>query len=275
LSIVLDGVDFAYEGDPVIKAAGFTLEGGLVHVALGSTGSGKTTLAVLLVGLLRPGEGTIRVDGEDPAGSRFNRQTVQLAFQFPEIQMFELTVEKEISYALKNFGLPPDRIRDRCEWALDCVGLPQRFLGRDPHSLSFGERRRVALASTIAVKPRYLILDEPLAGLDWTGRKSLVQIIDRLKQDGMTTLILTHETDLLGEIGDTVLIIDAGRVIGPVPASEFVRADPGASHLPEYMKLIHLLEARGCRIEGRPYRLEDVARALVDAVRTGQWGGTG
>jgi energy-coupling factor transporter ATP-binding protein EcfA2 len=268
LPIVIEHLDFAYDGDTVVEDVSLNIGQGLVHLVFGPTGCGKTTLALLLVGLLRPQNGTILIDGADPAGSHFDRQTIQLAFQFPEVQMFELTVEKEISYGPRNFGLTSGDVRERCEWAMDCVGLPVEFLERDPHNLSFGERRKVALASAIAVKPAYLILDEPLAGLDWTGRRSLVAVIERLKAEGMTAVILTHESDLVGETGDTALAMAGGRISGPRPVADFLYDDPGRDgpHVPEFIRLLGLMEESGFRITGRPHRTEDVARAIVASI---------
>ena len=268
MPIVVEHLGFAYDGNTVVDDVSLTVGQGLVHLVFGPTGCGKTTFALLLVGLLRPQHGTILVDGADPAGKRFNRQSIQLAFQFPEVQMFELTVEKEVSYGLRNFGLPSGDIRERSEWALDCVGLSAEFLGRDPHNLSFGERRKVALASVIAVKPAYLILDEPLAGLDWTGRKSLVAAIERLKTEGMTAVILTHETDLVGEVGDTALSMAEAKISEPRPVADFIYDDPGAAgaHVPEFIRLLQLMEVAGFCITGRPYRIEDVARAVVASI---------
>jgi len=266
LAVVLEHVSFAYNGEPVIDDTTLTVGQGLVHLVFGPTGCGKTTFALLLVGLLRPQEGTVLVDGADPAGAGFNRQSIQLAFQFPETQMFELTVEKELSYALGNFGLIPGEIRKRCDWAMDCVGLPRSFLARDPHNLSFGERRKVALASAIAVKPAYLILDEPLAGLDWTGRRNLVEVIERMKAEGMTSVILTHETDLIGEVGDMVLSMAGGRISEPHPAADFVYDGPGDPYMPEFIRVLRLMEQGGFSVSGKPYRIEDVTRAIVHAV---------
>jgi energy-coupling factor transporter ATP-binding protein EcfA2 len=268
LSIVMENLTFSYDGDAVLRDVSLAVDPGLTHLVLGPTGCGKSTLALLMVGLLRPQRGTILVDGNDPAGDSFPRHQIQLAFQFPESQMFELTVAKEISYGLKNFGVSADETEERSRWALDCMGLPADFLGRDPHNLSFGERRKVALASVIALKPRYLILDEPLAGLDWNGRRSLVSAIGELGRQGMTAVILTHEADLVGEMGDMVLSLSGGRISRPVPAAEFLYEDPGPDgpHTPEFIRLLHLMAATGYDIPGRPLRLTEVADAIRKAL---------
>jgi energy-coupling factor transport system ATP-binding protein len=268
LPVTLEKLSFSYDRDPIIEDVSLSLEHGLIHLVVGPTGCGKTTLALLFVGLLRPLRGTVLVDGADPADRDFSRQTIQLAFQFPEAQMFELTVAKEISYGLKNFGLAGGESEERCRWALDCVGLSREFLNRDPHSLSFGERRKVALASVIAVKPLYLILDEPLAGLDWNGRKSLVAAIENLKQQGMTAVILTHETDLIGETGDTILSMEEGKISEPCPLAHFLYSEPGpnGSRVPEFIRVLQIMERKGLHIGGRPHRIDEVAQALIKAL---------
>jgi energy-coupling factor transport system ATP-binding protein len=268
LSIVLDRLTYSYGGDPIFDGVSLCMDAGLVHLVLGPTGCGKTTLALLMVGLLRPVEGGIVVDGKDPAAGDFPRQAIQLAFQFPEVQMFELTVEKEIGYGLRNFGVPDEEVPARSIRALESVGLSASFLGRDPHSLSFGERRKVALASVIALRPAYLILDEPLAGLDGNGRKSLVEATESLKREGMTVVVLTHETDLIGEVGDTILSVAGGKVSPPLPAADFLYEDPGLEgpDVPEFIRLLHLMTAAGFKVPGRPYRLSDVGSAIKKAL---------
>jgi energy-coupling factor transport system ATP-binding protein len=202
MSIVVRDLGFSYFDRTVIGGADAEFRPGLIHLLLGATGSGKTTLALLLAGLLKPKQGSVAVDGCDPASDKFERSRLQLAFQFPEAQIFESVVEREIEYGLRNFGFSREEASARRDWAADCVGLSRRLLSKDPAEISFGERRKTALASAIALKPAYLILDEPLAGLDWQGRTSLVATLLRLKGEGLTTLVLTHEADLIAELGD-------------------------------------------------------------------------
>jgi energy-coupling factor transport system ATP-binding protein len=264
----MDGLTFSYSSDPILADVCLSVDPGRVHLVLGPTGCGKTTLALVLVGLLRPAGGSVLVDGLDPAGKSFPRHLIQLAFQFPEVQMFELSVEKEIAYGLKNFGVPEGECGERSRWALDCVGLSTAFLARDPHGLSFGERRKVALASVIALRPAYLVLDEPLAGLDWKGRRSLVAVVEKIKDQGMTSIILTHEADLVGEVGDVILSMRRGSLSAPRPAADFLYDDTvrDGPDVPDFIRLLHRMAAAGSPVSGRPYRLPDVARAIKSAL---------
>jgi len=273
---------FSYFDEPVVRGVSADFGEGAIHLVVGATGSGKTTLGLVLAGLARPASGSVTVDGCDPASSAFDRSRLQLAFQFPEVQIFESSVAGEIEYGLRNFGLPPAEIEPRRDWAIGCVGLAAALLARDPSSLSFGERRKVALASVIALKPRYLILDEPLAGLDWHGRQSLVGTIIKLKGEGMTTLVLTHETDLVAEMGDTVTVMAGGRLEGPMPPEAFLNSGPGpgtgASEptrsdgpdlRPDFVLALEHLKRRGCPTGPVPRTVEETARALVQSLSLG------
>jgi energy-coupling factor transport system ATP-binding protein len=191
--------------------------------------------------------------------------------------MFELSVEKEVLYGLKNFGFDEAASRERCLWALERVGLAEDFLTRDPGSLSFGERRKVALASVIALKPAYLILDEPLAGLDWSGRRSLVGVINRLRDEGLTAMILTHEADLLAETGDTVSVIAEAMLRGPVPVGDFLSSSKAGDRRmwPDHVAILEELRKRGIEIPASPRGVDSVCGALLGALGLGRGRETG
>jgi len=268
VTVILEEVSFSYFEDDVLHDVNFKLANGMVHLLLGRTGSGKSTLALILAGLLKPRTGSVRIDGSDPAAKDFERSRVQLAFQFPESQIFEMTVEKELEYGLRNFGFDPGEITGRRDWALECVGLPSEMLPRDPGRLSFGERRKLALASIIALKPEYLILDEPLAGLDWRGRESLIDTIRKLRDQGLTTIILTHETDVVSEIGDTVTIAAGKTVSGPLAVDDFLHPECEPDHdlLPEYILTFRDIQRAGLAVHGKPRTVRDAAKAIAQSL---------
>lgn len=273
MAIEITDVTYSYFDEPVLQNVNMLLEEGKAHVILGSNGSGKTTLALTIAGVLTPRTGTVRVDGEDPASKDFDRSRVQLAFQFPEEQMFEVTVEAEIAFGLKNFGMERAEIEERCRWALEAVGLPAEMLGRAPDELSYGEMRKVALASVIALRPAYLLLDEPMAGLDWASRKSVLDCLENLRNEGLTTLVMTHEPDLAAEIGDTVSLIVGGTLsAGPLSTADFFYSADRARDTvtPEYLPAaVRVLRAlKPSSFPGRPIRDPAIIDTIFGGVRS-------
>jgi energy-coupling factor transporter ATP-binding protein EcfA2 len=270
MAIEIHDLTFSYGNGLVLQGVAGVFDKGSTHVLLGPNGSGKTTLALAIAGVIPPGSGYVRVDGADPASPDFDRTRVQLAFQFPEEQMFEATVAAEIAFGLKNFGVAAGDLKARSEWALGCVGLPAGMLERVPDELSYGEMRKVALASVIALKPSYLLLDEPLAGLDWRGRASVIEAIEALRDEGVTTLLLTHEPDLAAEIGDTVSLLIGGSLrAGPMPTADFFYAADAAAaaeYLPGTVRVLRTLDPSGTH--SRPIRDPAVIAAILDGVRS-------
>lgn len=273
MAIEIRSLTYSYFDEPVLAHVDMVFDEGRVHVLLGPNGSGKTTLGLAIAGVITPGMGSVRVDGEDPASNSFDRSRVQLAFQFPEEQMFEVTVEAEIAFGLKNFGVGAAETRKRSEWAMGCVGLPAGMLHRAPDELSYGEMRKVALASVIALRPRYLILDEPLAGLDWRSRRSVIESLEALKGEGVTTLVMTHEPDLPAEVGDTVSLLVGGLLkSGPTPTAKFfypagaASDDAGVEYLPDTIRVLRGLRRSGVAVTGCPVR----EPAIIEAMFRGQ-----
>lgn len=186
---------------------------------MGHTGCGKSTLIQALAGLLRPCEGCITVDGRDINEKRYDRSELRrklgIVFQYPECQLFETTVEKDVAFGLKHSGLTKDEISQRVKWALEQCGFDfEKVRKASPMGLSGGEKRRVAIAGVLAVKPEYLILDEPIAGLDPLGREAFLELMTRLNRDGMTIIMVSHNADCIGEYARRVLLLDNGKLIG-------------------------------------------------------------
>ncbi len=267
MAIELVDVEFALDGVKIIKKSSAFFEEGLIHLVLGRTGSGKTTLCYLISGLAKPTGGVVLVDGVDPHSKGFDRQVLQLAFQFPEEQIFASKVDEEIGFGPRNFGLEGDELRERILWASSIVGLESRLLKRSPSELSFGERRRVALASVIAVRPRYLLLDEPFAGLDCAGRRDLVSAIKSLNHDGMTLIIFTHEVDVVGEIGDTITPIEDGSVGGSYRPQDFLEKIDDDCLLPDHILVVRNLMR--CGWEGRKglRSIDEVTDWIIDKLQ--------
>lgn len=187
---------------------------------IGHTGSGKSTLVQHINGLLKPTTGTVRVGEVNIEAKKKTknlyklRQLVGMVFQYPEHQLFDETVEKDISFGPNNFGFSKDEVSLRIEQLLPLVGLQPNILNRSPFDLSGGQKRRVAIAGVLASKPSALILDEPTAGLDPQGRKQMMELFYKLhKQENLTTVLVTHNMDLAALYADKVVVMDKGKVV--------------------------------------------------------------
>ena len=264
-------------GTPAERVAlrGITLEigpGERVGIS-GPTGSGKSTLVQHIAGLLTPASGRVLLDGV-PAHARTpearaRRHQVGLAFQFPEAQMFELTVFQEVAFGPRHLGLNTDEIAARVRWALEMVGLdPESFAERVPFALSGGEMRRVALASILALKPRVLILDEPTAGLDPRGRSD---ILARLRawqaETGATLILVSHHLDEMAGLVDRVVLLANGQVVADGPTRSVLgnghRLRAAGLSPPPGVALLEALRAAGWPVRTDALDIEDVVSEIA------------
>ena len=238
---------------------------------IGHTGSGKSTLIQHLNGLLRPTSGTIYLDGRDiwvdPKKIRDVRFQVGLVFQYPEYQLFEETVYKDISFGPKNMGLSEQEIDRRVRDAAAFVGLDEGLLDKSPFELSGGQKRRVAIAGVIAMEPRVLILDEPSAGLDPAGRRSLLENIRSYhRQQGTTVVMVSHSMDEVAENVDRIIVLaDAGVVMSGTPHEVFSRAEELVAvglNVPQVTRVAMELRRRGVEIDPAVYTVAELRKAL-------------
>lgn len=226
---------------------------GTLAAVIGPTGSGKSTLVQLIGGLLRPGEGTIRV-GEVEVNERSPslsplRRHVGIVFQYPEHQLFADTVEHDIAYGPRNRGVPEAEIRDRVRQAMQWVGLPESLADRSPFQLSGGQMRRVAIAGVLAMYPQVLILDEPTAGLDPAGRQALLEQIDCLRRERqMTVLLVSHSMEEVARYAERIFVLYQGRcVLQGSPTDVFSdesRLKRWGLDVPEITALIHRINRK-------------------------------
>jgi len=244
---------------------------------IGPTGSGKSTLVQHFNGLLRPTAGTLQVAGIDLTDPRADlrrlRQDVGLLFQYPEDQLFEETVAKDVAFGPRNLGLDDAEIAQRVEAALQQVGLDlQQFGSRSPFSLSGGEMRRVAIAGVLAMAPRVLVLDEPAAGLDPQGKEELFGQIRALhEREHLTVILVTHNMDEAARLVKRLVVLDRGAVVMDGPVREiFSRAGELAAlglGVPRIAELLHRLEQRGLRTRTDVLTVEEAATAILAALR--------
>ena len=259
MSIIADHLSYVYSGGTAyeVKAlddVSFKIEDGEYVGLLGHTGSGKSTLVQLLDGLLTPSSGTVYIDGEDIFDRDYQlkslRGKVGIVFQYPEYQLFEADVFTDVCFGPKNLGLTQSEVELRAYEALKQVGLKDEAFYQSPFDLSGGEKRRVAIAGVLAMKPKVLILDEPTAGLDPAGRKWILELVARLrKENGMTIILVSHSMDDLAENAHRLMVMDSGRLVmdgNPVEVFRHYRElkEMGLD-IPEVLKVLYMLRENG------------------------------
>ena len=243
---------------------------------IGRTGSGKSTLVQNLNALLIPSSGDIYVD-EFHIGNKKRknknikqlRKHVSVVFQFPEYQLFEETVEKDVAFGLRNFGYKEADAIEEAHRVLLSVGLDEKFFKKSPFELSGGEKRRVAIAGILAINPDILILDEPTAGLDAAGAKYVMDIVENMHKEGKTIILVTHDMDLVMRYCNLVYVLKDGQLAyeGPVNTLFDVVDETSAIEIPPLYQLAKKLKARGA-----PIKIEDIKNTddLVNQIKS--WG---
>lgn len=199
-----------------VSEVSFSAEKGEIIGIIGHTGSGKSTLVQHLNGLLKPTAGDIFIDGENiwskPKEIRKIRSRVGLVFQYPEYQLFEETVFADIAFGPKNMGLEGDELKQRVLETCEIIGVKSEYLEKSPFDLSGGEKRRVAIAGVMAMKPEIIVFDEPTAGLDPVGRESVMKIIhDYRKATDATVIIISHSMEDMAQLADKLIVMNKGR----------------------------------------------------------------
>lgn len=222
MSIVIDHLTFAYtEGgktlEPTLKDLCLTIDEGSFVGIIGHTGSGKSTFVQHLNGLLPSEKGSVTVDGHDlsvKTERRLARQLVGMVFQYPEYQLFAETVAADIAFGPKNMKLDEKEIGRRVRYAMDLVGLSyEQFAERSPFELSGGERRRAAIAGVLSMTPKYLVLDEPMAGLDPKGREDILTLLEKLRRESNCTIIMvSHSMDDIAKHATKVIVLEQGKI---------------------------------------------------------------
>ncbi len=263
-------------GTPFEKTAvdhvNLEIEEGTFVGVIGSTGSGKSTLMQHFNGLLRPTSGKVYLDGTDIWADKTKirdvRFQVGLVFQYPEYQLFEETVYRDIAYGPKNMGLTEGEIKERVLETAELVGLPEELLKQSPFALSGGQKRRVAIAGVMALRPRILILDEPTAGLDPMGREDILREIRVYhKKTGGTVLLVSHSMEDVAKCAEKILVMDHGKMFCyDETAAVFRRAEElqelGLS-VPQVTRICMELRKRGIPLGDDIYTVQQAAQQLI------------
>lgn len=217
-----EGLVYVYpDGHPALRGVSLQLHRGEKIALVGPNGAGKSTLLLVLGGLLRPTAGTLRVEGWEirDRDLRRLRTKVGLVFQDPDDQLFSPTVFDDVAFGPIYQGLPEQEVRERVRQALEAVGMAGAA-SRISHHLSVGEKKRVAIATVLALRPELMLLDEPTAGLDPRGRRELIRLLRELPQ---TMLVATHDMRLVAELFPRVIVMDQGRIVADGPAHQILR----------------------------------------------------
>ena len=251
-------------------------EGELVGV-IGHTGSGKSTLIQHLNGLLKPDSGKVYIDGSDIFESKETLQKtrfkVGLVFQYPEYQLFEETVEKDIAFGPRNLGMSEEEVEEAVKHAMESVGLPESIRQKSPFELSGGQKRRVAIAGVIAMRPKVLILDEPTAGLDPKGRDRILSLIEAYhRAEKNTVLLVSHSMEDIAKYASKVLVMNKGSVFSYGTVEEtFSRAaeiEKIGLSVPQVTKLFDSLENAGFAFNKQVYSVEYAKKLLLRALES-------
>ena len=240
---------------------------------IGQTGSGKTTFVQHLNGLLLPSSGTVKVDGLETSNDKQSlkniRKKVGLVFQYPENQLFEETIYKDIAFGPRNLGLDEKSIEKRVRESMDLVHLDfEKYANKSPFEISGGQMRRVAIAGVIAMNPKYLVLDEPTAGLDPHGRDRILSMLAQLHKSGNITIIMvSHNMDEIARLASRIIIFNKGCIVADgTPKEVFSENDilkNTGLRVPQVMLLARKLKEKGYDIDENIYKQEDIKNELL------------
>ncbi|MCI5844463.1 MAG: energy-coupling factor transporter ATPase [Oscillospiraceae bacterium] len=250
-------------------------EGAFVGI-IGHTGSGKSTLIQHFNGLIRPTSGKVYLDGQDIWADKANirqvRFQVGLVFQYPEYQIFEDTVYKDIAFGPKNMGLSESEIKERVEETAALVGLTKEQLKQSPFDLSGGQKRRVAIAGVMALRPKVLILDEPTAGLDPKGREDILREIRRYhKETGRTVLLVSHSMEDMANCAEKILVMNAGKIFCYDTVENVFRQAKALQEIglavPQITRVCMQLREKGIPIRDDIYTVESAYQQILQLYR--------
>ncbi len=281
MSIKVENISFIYgKGTPFEKKAiddiSFSVSDGEFIGLIGHTGSGKSTLIQMLNGLIKPDSGKIYINDTDITGEKINlkdiRSKIGLVFQYPEHQLFEETVYKDIAYGPLNFGCSKEEVQKRIYEVIKLVGLDESLLDKSPFELSGGQKRRVAIAGVLAMNPEILILDEPTAGLDPAGRNDILSCIKKLHDDKKITVILVSHSmeDIANTVNKIMIVSDAHLVAFDKPSVIFKDSQMLKNiglNVPQVTRVVNHLKQKGVVLEGDIFTVDAAVDAIIKYVK--------
>ena len=283
MSLILDHVNYIYGEDTplavhALKDINLVIPDGQFIALIGHTGSGKSTLVQHLNGLIKPTSGAIYYNGEDVHDGDYDkkklRSKVGLVFQYSEHQLFEIDVFKDVCFGPKNLGLTQKETELRAYAALKQVGLADEYFYQSPFDLSGGQKRRVAIAGVLAMKPEILILDEPTAGLDPKGRDEILDQIARLKEEtGITVILVSHSMEDVAKYVERIIVMNRGSVLyDDVPREVFkhyLELEQVGLAAPQVTYIMQALAKRGMKVDTAVTTLKEAEQEILRAIGAG------
>ena len=284
MDITFENVSYTYQpkspfAHQALDNISFHIPSGTFVAVVGHTGSGKSTLIQHLNGLVSPTEGKVKIgeftltNDEKPKNMKDLRSRVGVVFQYPEHQLFEETIEKDIAFGPENFGVSAEEIDQRIKNIMPEVGLPEHYLQRSPFDLSGGQMRRVAIAGVLAIQPEILVLDEPTAGLDPRGQKEIMNMFYRLhQQQELTTVLVTHSMEDALKYADHVIILNKGKLyMEGKPLDVFTQRETLQNvnlDVPEVIRFLQQFEQKfGKEIPYQYQSISEIAHSIKDVVK--------
>ncbi|HHY04447.1 MAG TPA: energy-coupling factor transporter ATPase [Thermoanaerobacterales bacterium] len=282
MSIIIEDLNHVYMPNTpfeslALKDINWDIQDGEFWGLIGHTGSGKSTLIQHLNGLLKPSSGRIIIDGVDIHGKGVKmkniRQKVGLVFQYPEHQLFEETVERDVAFGPRNMGLSEKEVTNRVKEALESVGMRySQIKDKSPFELSGGQMRRVAIAGVLAMKPSVLILDEPTAGLDPRGRDEILdEIVQLRKQRKITVILVSHSMEDIAKLVDKLAVMHQGQMVRTGTPKEIFRDYKGLTQIglgiPQITELMLKLRERGKNVPADILTVEEAKAELLNHIR--------
>lgn len=280
MSVIAEDLTYVYGGNKKLQTTAVDgisvkIDDGQFIGLIGHTGSGKTTFLQLIAGLIKPTSGTVYIDGDDIYAKGYDlhsiRTKIGIVFQYPEHQLFEETIFKDVAYGPTNLGVEKGEVEERVKEALELVGMSDKSYMQSPFELSGGQKRRVAIAGVLAMKPKILILDEPTAGLDPAGRTEILDLVSRLcKEGGMTIILVSHSMEDVAKYADRILVLNEGKIAVDAPPKRVftlrTQLESYGLSLPQVTKAMDELKKIGIPVRNDVITVEDAVEEILAAV---------
>ena len=280
MSVIAEDLTYVYGGNKKLQTTAVDgisvkIDDGQFIGLIGHTGSGKTTFLQLIAGLIKPTSGTVYIDGDDIYAKGYDlhsiRSKIGIVFQYPEHQLFEETIFKDVAYGPTNLGVEKSEVEERVKEALELVGMSDKSYMQSPFELSGGQKRRVATAGVLAMKPKILILDEPTAGLDPAGRTEILDLVSRLcKEGGMTIILVSHSMEDVAKYADRILVLNEGKIAVDAPPKRVftlrTQLESYGLSLPQVTKAMDELKKIGIPVRNDVITVEDAVEEILAAV---------